>query len=251
MYRRGEDWAEVVSTRLGRILGIPCATTELARLGESEGSISLDLRPSGWSLAGGGVLIADADEDYAPRTSHDKRKNRIGHTLDNIERVLNGIPGPAGGPFENWSAFDVFAGFLVFDAWIANRDRHEENWAVLQSPDGTTTLAPSFDHGAALGSGLTDGNRESTLSNGIESWCRQGTAHRFQDGDKTSLVSLAHDALARSSDRARDHWLTALESVSADQCHTVLEATPRMSDPARRFALSILITNRGRLCNDQ
>ena len=51
----------------------------------------------------------------------------------------------------------MFAGFLVFDAWIANTDRHAENWAVLTCKrNGRRTLAASFDHGSALASGSQD-----------------------------------------------------------------------------------------------
>lgn len=47
------------------------------------------------------------------------------------------------------SALDVFAGYVLLDAWIANQDRHHENWGALRM--GTALyLAPSFDHGAAL-----------------------------------------------------------------------------------------------------
>ena len=29
------------------------------------------------------------------------------------------------------TAPEVFAGYLVLDAWVANQDRHDQNWAVL------------------------------------------------------------------------------------------------------------------------
>ena len=32
-------------------------------------------------------------------------------------------------------AVDVFVGYLMFDAWIANTDRHHENWALVVSPE--------------------------------------------------------------------------------------------------------------------
>jgi hypothetical protein len=32
------------------------------------------------------------------------------------------------------SAYDVFCGYLVLDALVANSDRHDHNWAVFLPP---------------------------------------------------------------------------------------------------------------------
>lgn len=77
--------------------------------------------------------------------------------IANTRQVLAACQPPlsfAGPP--PFSAYDVFAGYLVFDAWISNQDRHEANWSILHSPDGERYLAPSYDHAASLGSGLDD-----------------------------------------------------------------------------------------------
>jgi hypothetical protein len=34
------------------------------------------------------------------------------------------------------NGLDVWAGYLAFDAWIANRDRHHANWGILRHLDG-------------------------------------------------------------------------------------------------------------------
>ncbi len=61
------------------------------------------------------------------------------------------------------TARDVFVGYLMFDAWIANQDRHHENWGLVVTLE-TTHLAPSYDHASSLGSGETDTDREDRLS---------------------------------------------------------------------------------------
>ena len=56
-------------------------------------------------------------------------------------------------PF-NATAFDVFAGFVLLDAWIANQDRHDNNWSVLIPgtwPRPATLLSGSYDHASSLG----------------------------------------------------------------------------------------------------
>lgn len=247
-YRRGEDWAEKIAFELAVSLGLPAASTDLAHFDRPdgtriEGSMSLDMRPPRWILVGGGVLLGEIDPRYQPQTC-------VGHNLDNIERVLSGIPGPPGTGFEDWSAFDVFAGYLMLDAWIANRDRHEHNWALLQSPEGEVHLSPTFDHGSALGSGAEDKSRAKVMARGIRPWCEKGTAWRFEDGRGFTLVELAKVALRRASATAHDHWIDKLAAIDLRRCETVVGRTPRMSDLARTFAIEVLTTNQERMCND-
>lgn len=86
-----------------------------------------------------------------------RAKERLGHNLANIQTVL--APRQAIEMPDSFTAFDQFCGYLVMDALVANRDRHEENWGVLRDPDGLVTLAPSYDHGNSLGFNLLDNRR--------------------------------------------------------------------------------------------
>ena len=89
---------------------------------------------------------------------------------------------------EPMSAFDCFAGYLLLDALIANRDRHPRNWAVMPAPPGSDAhdmLAPSFDHASGLGFGLTDRERERWLrGRGVRAWAERGDAKSFEHGAK-------------------------------------------------------------------
>ena len=59
------------------------------------------------------------------------------------------------------AALDVFVGYIMLDAWIANQDRHHENWGALRSDK--LRLAPTFDHGALLGATCRIRNARSAL----------------------------------------------------------------------------------------
>jgi hypothetical protein len=250
MYRRGEDWAEKISAELAKLVGVPAAQVELATLDGVRGSMSRDLCPRDWAMHGGGVLIGAVDDRYRPRDSEDKRRNRLGHNLDNVQSVLSDSLGPPATEYEEWPAFDVFAGLLVFDAWVANTDRHEDNWAILQRPTGELQLAPTFDHGSALGSGLMDEGRSRLIKrDDVRRWCEQGFAHRFEDMGGTPLLDLAREALQRASSLARAHWLARIEAVSRQDCDAVVDAVPEMSDVARTFVRDLLAINRERICS--
>ena len=61
---------------------------------------------------------------YVSCAVDNRDSDRVGHNLRNIDRVLNACSGPPNSSCAEWTALEVFAGYLVFDAWIANTDRH-------------------------------------------------------------------------------------------------------------------------------
>jgi hypothetical protein len=84
-----------------------------------------------------------------------------------------------------FGAFDVFAGYMVLDAWIANRDRHDDNWAILLPPPDSADnlrLSDSYDQSSSLGYNVRESECTARLSqrNGVEQWARKGTAWRFE-----------------------------------------------------------------------
>lgn len=254
---QGEDWAEAMSTALAGVLGIPCAETRMAVRQERRGSVSRDLRiDRNWEMQPGWVILAAEIQDYIPGSENPR--GRPGHSLQNIQGVLREALPPEGAPVPSWfSAFDLFAGYLVFDAWIANRDRHDENWSVLVplKEGESNRLSPSYDHAGGLGYNVLDTRRSQLLGrpDGVLDWVRRGTAHRFEhqpDAGPPTLVDLAHRALDLAGTRTRDHWLTRLSEAVIVEAEICDAGWPNMSDPCRRFVSAILGLNRGRLLDD-
>jgi hypothetical protein len=249
----GEDWAEKAVSELAALLGIPCARTELAEREGRQGCIGADLRPAFHELQHGRVLL---EECQAPGYSYGTGKHHPGHSLENIRMSLEGVlPPPQCELAFAATAFDVFAGYLTLDAWVANRDRHENNWAVLrpviESPD-PIRLCGSYDHASSLGFNLRDERLERELQR-VATWCEKGTAWRFDHGpeaDSTpTLVDLAVRALSLASPEARRYWIAQLQAIDHHLMVDLLERVPRMSDPARMFAGQVLEVNRRRVLN--
>lgn len=149
-YRRFDDVSEYVASRLAELIGLPAAKVRLAVGQKAEGIISQNVASDGWDLISGDSVLTEC-EGYVSIAGDDRPRNRPGHTISNIRTVLSGMGGPLDSDCADWRAEEVFAGYLVFDAWIANTDRHALNWAVM-SREGTQRLAASFDHGSALAS---------------------------------------------------------------------------------------------------
>lgn len=242
-YRRFDDMSEKVSAELARLLDLPAARVELAQGASEGGIISANVTPDGWAMESGDTMLSEFD-GYLTCGGDDRPRNRVGHNLTNINAVLAGCSGPPGTSCAEWAASEVFAGFLVLDAWIANTDRHAINWGVLTcEEDGRQALAPSFDHGSALASGTQDPRLASTT---VERYAHRGYAGRFEDGARLQLVDLALEAVQRTGGRA-ERWLERLASVEMGDVAAIVGGIPAMSEERRRFITGLLLTNQRRL----
>jgi len=165
----GEDWAEVVSCHLCGLIGLPHVEYELAAECDGEqyirpGVVCENMARKPLVLVLGNQLMLAVDPQYPTAQRFKVRQ----HTVEAVSGIVEQLAPPP----ENWmievpggmqSALDVFAGYVMLDAWIANQDRHHENWGALWD-DGAMRLAPTFDHGAALARNLVDEEREDRLT---------------------------------------------------------------------------------------
>lgn len=260
---QGEDWAEVLATQVGGLLGVPCAETRLCRRNGVRGSLSKNMVPAGSDLNEGGVVLEAARVPGYFRQADSKKVRdpdrpnveRPGHTLANIRTVLSAVEPPEtfGGP-AGFDGFDVFAGFMILDALVANRDRHEQNWAVLtpRLTNQRERLAPAFDHGGSLGYQLTDEDRRRRLVEDarMTRWASNGTAHRFEhDGrNAPTLVEHAAAAVEMCSGQAAEWWRERLLRLDLRPLHGALTGgISGMSEAAARFASRLLDLNLRRL----
>lgn len=256
----GEDWAEVITSNLCILLGLPHVSYDLAaeyRDGKFvlPGVICENMTVEGEELVLGNELLLARDSRY-PAEQRFRVKQ---HTVDVVFGIISSLQPPA----PNWmpwapagirSAVDVFTGYLLLDAWIANQDRHHENWGALICD--TARLAPTFDHGAALARNLTDKEREERLNTKdrnrtIAAFARRGRSAFYRTLDDARPMGLldAFAHFAKEVPRAGQAWLDRLQSVDPDQVRAIIERVPleRMSDVSKRFTMELLETNRQRL----
>ena len=260
---QGEDWSEVVSSRVAEELGVPCAIARLCTRNGRRGSLSLSMIPDAHDLWEGPVVLEAAGvPGYFRHVEGEPGLDparpgvrRPGHSLINIRQALANVTAPAefAGP-EDMMGFDVFSGYMILDALIANRDRHEQNWAVLAPRLTTSTdvLAPSYDHASSLGYNLLDERRRALLSDpgNLLAWAEKGTAYRFEhEGRPDSLVDHAMNALALCSAEGAHWWTERVQQLQLDAIGSeLLEGrVPDMSPEAARFAYELLRLNIERL----
>lgn len=246
----GEDWAEKAAAELGNLLGIPTATVELATRSGSKGIVTRSFVKRGAHLAHGNELLSAIYPAYpqAQRTN-----NTAGYTVEAIRNALEPYSGPEGGEIPALaSAFDWFCGYLFFDAWINNTDRHHMNWGVL---DPTKALAPSFDHGSSRAFGEPDTRKAEILDGGaarLMRWLERGRTRSFQT--MPTIVAVAVEAADLTSTAARTYWIERLANVDHVEVCAVIDelpgvgpAGPILSDVSRTLCKDILRINRQRL----
>lgn len=143
-HRQGEDWAEKIVSELGALIGVPCAEIELAERNGEQGSISRNVTPDGWSLVLGSELLSRADHGY--QEGRLRPPGRPGHSPRTIMAALAACEPVAPGA----TAPMMFSGYLLLDAWVANQDRHDQNWAVIHQAvaPGGLRLAASYESNA-------------------------------------------------------------------------------------------------------
>lgn len=249
----GEDVVEKIASELARSFGIPAARVAFAANGPTRGVLIEDVRPTGWVLQHGKVLMSGANEAYDP----ENQENR-GHSAVAIKAALRDYSTPPAFDLpRDFVAFDVFAGYLVFDALIAHGDRHDRNWAVLEPPPGSdaaNALCASFDHAASLGFQLSKEDAAQHLRDGsVGRWACRGRARRFEHFRGTpwqSLVALAGDASRLCRDEVRTYWRGRVLSVDRDSVREIVSLAPDVADVALEFVIELVMVNRERLLNE-
>lgn len=241
---RGEDWAEWLAHQLGVLIGVPTVEIRPASRSEKRGIVSRSVVPPGCRLELGNELLRRVDLDYDPNVRRENHR----YTPEAVLRCLDGVLPPEGRDLDWCTAFDVWCGYLLLDAWVSGRDRHHENWAAVTG-EAQRWLYPSYDHGNCLGFQVTGAKRRACVEDPdqLVMWARRGRSHHF--AGKPRLVSVAQEALALAAPAARSHWRSRLTAVDRTTLVALVQLVPAeiMSDAARSFCVELLTLNQRRV----
>lgn len=245
---RGEDWAEWAVHQLAQLIDIPTAVVMPGTFDGRRGILSRAVGHGREQLIHGNELLARRDQTYdsaAPRQNP-------GYTVEAVRAALADVTAPSSCEPPIVTGFDAWAGYLMLDAWVAGRDRHHENWAVINR-SGSLRLAPSFDHGNALGFQESEQKVDVLAADDaqLHRWARRGTSFHF--AGRPRLVDVAGEALRLTDDAVRTHWRSKLAETAADDVTAIFDQIPDalMSHPGRRFRIKLLNINKDRIINDR
>lgn len=260
----GEDWAEKIACELCALLGLPHVPYDLAvEIGtEKPGVVCASCAPPPMALVMGNQLLLAHDPAYP--AAADNRYKVKAHTVDAVAEAVSGLQPPspewmANVPAGVRSALDVFTGYVMLDAWIANQDRHHENWGALRE-GATRRLAPTFDHGAAMARNLADEERHERLisrdrGRQIPAFVRRARSAFYADADaRRPLTTVeAWQAFKAKAPAAAEVWLAQLAVAEDPTIRRLLEEVPpaRLSQVGRDFTAGLLAENRRRILENE
>ena len=260
----GENWAEKLAAEFAGMLGIPHAHYDLATWKDRCGVVtpSLVLKKErlihGNELIEGKVIRASNDENlrYYEQRSHIAtrafqflRRNSDIIATPYTYQPINGVD----------SALGVFIGYLLFDAWIANQDRHSENWGIIMNAEGNLYLAPSYDHGSSLGRNETDDRRQAILmtkdkGQSMEAYVRRARSAFYPPAPVDAKVKAyptleLFEQACKMDPLAGIAWQGQLAAIEELKIREAIAMVPDkyMSRVAREFTARLLLVNIDRL----
>ncbi|RKI40785.1 HipA-like protein [Corallococcus sp. AB004] len=259
LFKRGrdnEDWSEKVAEALAGHLGLPHAEVELAVCEGKPGIVSPSFLEPGDRLVHGNELLVKLDTSYPV----DGRFHISEHTAEAVftalkqSQVKTWSHCPHALP-ESFDGYDLFLGYLLFDAWIGNSDRHHENWAVVQRGE-QRMLSPTYDHGSSMGRNETEPRAMLRLEGKdprvtIDSYASKCFSALFHPSSPQKAMPTLDAFFYASQERplALGYWLDRLKSTTEEFVRMAFQSIPddRITMTHRRFAHALIKHNRGRL----
>ena len=252
----GEDWAEKVASELCRVLGLPHAEYDLAEYKGKKCVITPSIAPKGTRLVLGNELLGRYIPEYQTKRSFRHRSHKLRSVIAFLRNKRIGLPLKWEGNDDVSTATGIFVGYLMLDTWIANQDRHDENWGVVfDAYDSQTHLAPTFDHASGFGRNEPDEERESKLitrdqGRSISNYVLRAKSAFYSSSNDTKLTTIDAFKMMKDTDpKAARYWLEQLDRISILDTRAILSKIPKgtMTEIALEFAQKILELNRERL----
>lgn len=250
----GENWSEKVSYELGKLVGIPSAAYQFAMTGEAKGVVSERFMPDEAQFIPGNMLLARVVNGYDGNKRFQQIDYKLSHVLSLIRRI-RGLRNPVGweGRVENLSPTEVFVGYLLFDAFIGNTDRHHENWGVVVNlqQDAAIHLAPSFDHASCLGRNEPSAKRRMRLETNdgrasVEAYAARAKSAFFSnDAARTLTLSELTQKLVQAYPDACRFWAGRISGISEEAMTEIFDEVSRdwIEEEAVVFAVRMLRAN--------
>ncbi len=253
----GENWVEVVVSKICEMLDIPHAKYEFAKWNNINGTTSTSFVPPNSRLVHGNELLAKIyklkhEDNKYPVDVYKVRKYQLKLIIEILSKAKK-IKLPIGYLNEDmYSSHDVFMSYIMLDCLISNPDRHHENWGLIMY-ENNVYLAPTYDHASGLGCRESDAKKEERLKTKdsgftVSSFVKKAKTP-FHQHDKNVTTIDAFKMCANTNKNIADYWLSKLENLDICEVREVFNKVPKdyISDTSIEFAIKILEENKKRL----
>jgi hypothetical protein len=230
-------WVEKITETLAKRIGLPVADCELVEREDGLKAIaSPDFLLDGATEVAGEKLLKDAlgkNHLYTP--------DAILSVLDKAGIVLprDFIPNS-----QIATASDLMVGYLMFDSWIVNIDRHSKNWGIQLTLDGRKELLPTYDHGLSCGVRMPSDKLPLDLG------AFSGSCYSSIQGNIGGTLSMSKlaDRLLELKPEAAKFWIGRIGEVESQEIEEIFDRLPIgwIDDIRREFSIGLLAASRER-----
>ena len=236
-------WVEKITYELAKLIDLPAATYEFAQLFDGRRAIiSGDYLQSNYNEQSGKSLL---NQCFG--------QGNYSYTIDTILTTaeLNQIDLPLKYTFppQVKTAADLIAGYLVFDYWIDNIDRHYENWGIqIDTTTGRKELLPTYDHGLGLGYLLFEEEYlDLDPANHVQN---QSSAFSGSKGRSLSMNGMLATVVSIKPDAVKV-WMERITQIDSQIVTQLFDRIPAgwISEPAKNFAIELLEFNRQQIAS--
>jgi hypothetical protein len=230
-------WVEKVAATLAKRVDLPVARYEL---GERDDGSKLIVSPS--------FLLNDAQETTGEKMLADALGRNYLYTPDAMLSVVDNLnislPSDYTPP-ETCKASDLLVGYLIFDSWIGNIDRHSRNWGIQETLDGQSELLPTFDHGLSLGVRMPEDKLPSDVA-AFSGDCMSSIQSKVSG--LLTMDGLARRLLELRPEAARS-WIEQILAIESLTIRETIESIPQgwISDVRAEFTIEYLEASSDRL----
>ena len=252
----GENWAEIVVAGLATLLDIPHADYDFATWRGLYGVITPSFVPNDGRLVLGNELLAKVVQGYDVSKFYHQKQYVLKRVFAILDNDFIGLP-------IDWQPIDgitstveVFVGYLMLDALVANQDRHHENWGLIATQPNDIHLTPVYDNASSLGRNETDTAREEILTTldkrrHITAYVTRANSAFYQNPNSTKVMSSieAFKEAQRMYPLAANIWLIQLANLDMETVRSIFKQIPNgyITPAAVKFALEMIRINKGRL----
>jgi hypothetical protein len=230
-------WVEKVVATLAEQAGLPVARYELA---ERDDGLKMIVSPN--------YLLNGAREISGERLLVDILGENYLYTPDAILSVVDNLDVSLPSnytPLETCKASDLLVGYLIFDSWIGNIDRHSRNWGIQETVDRRRELLPTYDHGLSLGVRMPEDKLPSDVA-AFSGDCMSSIQSKVSG--MLTMDGLARRLLELRPEAARS-WIGQIMDIESVTIRETIESIPQgwISDVRAEFTIEYLEASSDRL----
>ncbi len=242
----GENWAEKITSEIAELIGLPHAEYAFAQYNGKLGTLSDSFVPNDARLIHGNELLAKIDNSYPTGQFYKVRAYKLETVLSLVELIEK--------KYDIRGSLHQFIGYIVFDCFVANQDRHHENWGYLINKKKKIILAPTYDHAAGLGCKVSNTEAKERFATRdknytLEAFCSKAKTP-FYTSDNKKINSLDACSVAAKFDKdALCYWIDQITMIDPKEIQTIFEKVPQefIESESIEFAMKMLEINSKRL----